>query len=107
MDHFATLSDADGQIEAGVGFASEALTSWLTTESMHGDEAATEKELIVEQFGKARSGDTFKAGKMAPNSHGNHLPLFCHINIYQNNSPMSIFSSNANLLLYLIGLLTD
>ena len=75
MDHLSLFSDSQGQIKAGMKLASGALTAGLPTGTLHGDEAAAEKGLIVKDLGETGSSPTFWIGQMASGTHRNHLLL--------------------------------
>ena len=75
MDHLSLFSYSQGQIKAGMKLASVALTAGLPTGTLHGDEAAAEKGLIVKDLGETGSRPTFWVGQVASRAHKGSPPF--------------------------------
>jgi hypothetical protein len=59
MDHLSFLAHPEGQIKTGMKLASGALAAGLPTSPLHGDEATTEKGLVVKNLGKSGPSPSF------------------------------------------------
>jgi hypothetical protein len=75
MDHLSFFSHAQGQIKAGMKFASGALAAGLPTSPLHGEEAAAEEGLFVKDLGESGTGSSFWVWQVTSGTHGNHLLL--------------------------------
>jgi hypothetical protein len=62
MDHLSLTTDSEGKVKAWMKFASGTLAAGLTTGPLHGDQAATEEVLFVEDLGEPRPGPSFWIG---------------------------------------------
>jgi hypothetical protein len=100
MDHLSFFSHPEGQIKAGMKFASGALAAGFPTSPPHGDQAAAEEGLIVKDLGETGSSPTFRIGQMASRAHEDSPPFqICLIYLYISEiRRLSSNFSNANLL---------
>ena len=62
MDHLSFSAHPEGQVKARMKLAPGALTAGLPTDSLHRDEAAQEKGLIVKDLGEAGTSPPFGIG---------------------------------------------
>jgi hypothetical protein len=60
MDHLSLLSHPEGEIKAGMEFASRALATRLSTLPMHRDQTATQERLFMKDLGE--TGTCFSFG---------------------------------------------
>jgi hypothetical protein len=75
MDHLSLFSYPEGQIKAWMKFAPGALAARLPTGPLHGDEAATEERLFMEDLGETGSSPTFWIGQVASRAHEESPPF--------------------------------
>jgi hypothetical protein len=69
MDHLPLPSCSDSEIEPRVKLAPCAFAPFFATESLHRNQASTEEGLLVEKFGKPRSGKPLRSGELTTVSH--------------------------------------
>jgi hypothetical protein len=62
MDHLSFSTHPEGQVKAGMKLAPGALAAGFSTGSLHRDEAAQEKGLIVKDLGEAGASPPFGIG---------------------------------------------
>jgi hypothetical protein len=75
MDHLSLFSYSQGQIKAGMKFASGTLAAGFPTGALHRDEAAAEEGLIVKDLGETGSRPTFWVGQVASRAHKSSPPF--------------------------------
>lgn len=73
MDHLSLFSDSQGEIKAGMELASGALAAGLSAGSLHRDETAQDKGLLVKDLGEAGASPPFRIGQVASRAHGTDL----------------------------------
>jgi hypothetical protein len=59
MDHLSLPTHSEGKVKTWVKLASGALAARLTTNPLHGDQAATKEGLFVKDLGESRTGPSF------------------------------------------------
>jgi len=75
VDHPSLSTYPEGQVKAGMKLAPGALAAGLSAGSLHCDQAAEDKGLLVKDLGEAGTGSSFRIGEMASGTHGNYLLL--------------------------------
>ncbi|MBM3136242.1 MAG: hypothetical protein FJZ89_13370 [Chloroflexi bacterium] len=75
MDHLSLPTHPQSKIEAWVEFASGTFAARLTAGPLHGDEAAAEEGLFMEDLGETGSSPTFRIGQVASGTHEESPPF--------------------------------
>jgi hypothetical protein len=97
MDHLSFSPNPQGEIKARVKLAFCTLAAGLSTGPLHGDQAATEQRVFMNDLGEAGSSPAFRIGQVSSAFHRDHLLYLIYYNI-SDKGGLSTKSLNANLL---------
>jgi hypothetical protein len=96
MDHLSFSPHPQGEIKAGVELASGTLAAGLSTGPLHGDQAATEERVFMDNLGQAGAGTAFWVGEVTSAFHRDHLLYLIYLTI-SDKGGLSTQFLNANL----------
>jgi hypothetical protein len=97
MDHLSFPPHPQGEIKAGVELASCTLAARLSTGPLHGDQAATEERVFMNDLSQAGAGTAFRIGQVSSALHRDPLLYLIYFTI-SDIEGLSTKSLNANLL---------